>query len=81
MSCRMVPRSVLQDGHGYARRKCVGGGLIMLQIFLSSQAPETMASSSAREWSMIDGLKLTMTGEELRKRLNERVKDHERSDD
>jgi hypothetical protein len=27
---------------------------------------------------MIDGLKLTMTGEELRKRLNERVKDHER---
>ena len=27
---------------------------------------------------MIDGLKLTMTGEELRKRLDERVKDHER---
>jgi hypothetical protein len=27
---------------------------------------------------MIDGLKLTMTGQELRKRLDERVKDHER---
>lgn len=27
---------------------------------------------------MIDGLKLTMTGEELRKRLDERIKDHER---
>lgn len=27
---------------------------------------------------MIDGLRLTMTGEELRKRLQERVKDHER---
>ena len=27
---------------------------------------------------MIDGLKLTMTGEELRKRLDQRVKDHER---
>ena len=27
---------------------------------------------------MIEGLKLTMTGEELRKRLDERVKDHER---
>ena len=28
---------------------------------------------------MIEGLKLTMTGEELRKRLDERVKDHERA--
>ena len=38
-----------------------------------------MASSSWEgEFNMIDGLKLTMTGEELRKRLNERVKDHER---
>jgi len=27
---------------------------------------------------MIDGLKLTMTGQELRQRLDERVKDHER---
>jgi hypothetical protein len=27
---------------------------------------------------MIDGLKLTMTGQELRKRLDERIKDHER---
>lgn len=27
---------------------------------------------------MIDGLRLTMTGEELRKRLQERVKEHER---
>jgi hypothetical protein len=27
---------------------------------------------------MIDGLKLTMTGEELRKRLDQRVKEHER---
>ena len=27
---------------------------------------------------MIDGLKLTMTGEELRKRLDDRVKQHER---
>jgi hypothetical protein len=27
---------------------------------------------------MIEGLKLTMTGEELRKRLDERVKHHER---
>jgi hypothetical protein len=27
---------------------------------------------------MIDGLRLTMTGEELRKRLDQRVKDHER---
>jgi hypothetical protein len=27
---------------------------------------------------MIDGLKLTMTGQELRKRLDERVKEHER---
>ena len=27
---------------------------------------------------MIEGLKLTMTGDELRKRLAERIKDHER---
>jgi hypothetical protein len=35
-----------------------------------------MASSSARSREIIEGLKLTMTGEEIRKRLAERIKHH-----
>src|SRR3954452_4791129 len=36
-----------------------------------------MASSSARSRTMIEGLKLTITGEEIRKRLAERIKHHQ----
>jgi hypothetical protein len=49
-----------------------------LQIFPSSQPPRDDAIVVVEERTMIDGLKLTMTGEELRKRLDERVKRHER---
>jgi hypothetical protein len=53
-----------------------------LQILLVESVATTMPSSSEEESrAMIDGLKLTITGEELRSLLERQIESHERSAD
>jgi hypothetical protein len=49
-----------------------------LSVLSPQKVDVIVVVSEERRVAMIDGLKVTLTGEELRARLDERVKDHER---